>query len=220
MKCFIIFQIFSLMDPELKSGQETYQYMELCRWDTFLFSINYNNCALWYIPSILFIYVEQGPRFKVCKRPLKIAVLLLEGQPPHVHHWATQGGGIGLQNIHYKQWPSLVNRLSPFVHTSQWPTAFFSPGSLIRSLPERHHSCEGYHWEFSFLLHCCHNRILKSDLRWLARWLMGQACLTTEGSQNRLGQIIKESWKCEIGTTSKFNNWTFHKRLGWTKQTV
>ena len=29
--CLIIVHLIRLMDPDLRSGQETYQYMELCR---------------------------------------------------------------------------------------------------------------------------------------------------------------------------------------------
>ena len=34
----IIYQLFRLMDPELRSGQETYQYMELCRFEIYILS--------------------------------------------------------------------------------------------------------------------------------------------------------------------------------------
>ena len=43
-------------------------------------------------------------------------------------------------------------RWSPFVHTSQWPTDFFYPRNLTRSLPGRHHSSAGYHCDFSSLI--------------------------------------------------------------------
>ena len=45
--------------------------------------------------------------------------------------------------------PFLPPRSSLFVRTSQWPTGFFFLKSLIRSLPGRRHSCEGYQWLFS-----------------------------------------------------------------------
>ena len=43
---------------------------------------------------------QQRKRLEACKRDLTAAKLLLDGQrPPHVPHWATQGGGIGLDSI-------------------------------------------------------------------------------------------------------------------------
>ena len=164
--------IFSLLDPDLKSGQETYQYMELCRFN------KHNLCVC----SKTFFNRGRDLRPASVTSQLQSFYSRGNGHPMYII------GPLRVEVLDHNLSNDLIfhpGRLSSSVHHSD-PRA----SSSWRAWPDH---CQGGSTaakvtsDFFLLI----NPIFTSDPRWWARWWTGQACLTIEESQNRSRKSIK-----------------------------
>ena len=204
------------MDPELRSGQETYQYMELCRFKIILSAIIFvfdKMSSSAFVLHCLPIFWAGAETWDLQAPPLGCSAFT-RGEATTCTPSARSGWRYPMtMSICHQNDLLLKKRLFPSAPTSQSPTDFFSLGSLTRSLPGQLHNCGGcchfvilslpviirsekttiswFSWNSSILVIVLHNQVRDGWQDGERNWLVRRQKGVGTGEDQRLSKVLK-----------------------------